>query len=257
MDTAGEFSADLAVTAQKLRTVRGGGTLPLGMSKTQKDKQKKQWRLSDPMEKLSAGLDKLSTVCDEKMAGKGTKQKTKVPYPCWICSNNVEEKTQALGCEKCDAWAHAKCVGVTDKFLDIIANGKGICFDTYCDSCRTNENMQMMEELKEIKHKLETHGDVMQNCLAAQNDVILRLTGNIDLLKNEMKQMTTEMKQIKDENKELKKICSDLRDDNKNAKSKTPATNAQTLSYASTAKNALITTAAESESIMLGSHLND
>ena len=48
---------------------------------------------------------------------------------------------------------------------------------------------------------------------------------------------------------ELKKICSELQDENKNAKSKIPATNAQTLNYASVAKNALTVKAADSESI--------
>ena len=61
--------------------------------------------------------------------------------------------------------------------------------------------------------------------------------------------MAAEMKQIKDENKELKKICSELRNENKNAKSRMPATNSQTPSYANVAKNALIVKAADSESI--------
>ena len=64
-----------------------------------------------------------------------------------------------------------------------------------------------------------------------------------------MKLMTIEMKQIKDENKELKKICSELLDENKNARGKMPATNAQTPSYANTAKNALIVKTADSGNI--------
>ena len=60
-----------------------------------------------------------------------------------------------------------------------------------------------------------------------------------------MKLMTTEMKQIKDENKKLKKICSEIRDENMNARSKMPATNTQTPSYANIAKNALIVKSAD------------
>ena len=61
-----------------------------------------------------------------------------------------------------------------------------------------------------------------------------------------MKLMTTEMKQIKDENKELKKICSEIQDENMNARGKMPPTNTQTPSYANVAKNALIVKAADS-----------
>ena len=58
--------------------------------------------------------------------------------------------------------------------------------------------------------------------------------------------MTTEMKQIKDESKELEKICSEIQDENMNARSKMPATNTQTPSYANIAKNALIVKSADS-----------
>ena len=64
-----------------------------------------------------------------------------------------------------------------------------------------------------------------------------------------MKLMTTDMKQIKDENKELKKICSEIRYENMNARSKMPATNAQTPSYANVAKNALIVKSTDSGNI--------
>ena len=87
---------------------------------------------------------------------------------------------------------------------------------------------------------METQDDATQRHFIIQKDVIHKLTGNIDNLEKEMKLMTTEMKQIKDENKELKKICSEIRDENMNARGKMPATNTQTPSYANVAKNALI-----------------
>ena len=61
--------------------------------------------------------------------------------------------------------------------------------------------------------------------------------------------MTTEMKLIKDENKGLEKLCSEIRDENMNAKSRMPATNTQTPSYANIAKNALIVKSADNGSI--------
>ena len=64
-----------------------------------------------------------------------------------------------------------------------------------------------------------------------------------------MKLMTTVMKQIKDENKELKKICSEIRDEIMNARSKMPATNTQTPSYANVTKNVLIVKSADSGNI--------
>ena len=103
----------------------------------------------------------------------------------------------------------------------------------------------MLKEIRELKQIMET-----------QRDHIHILTGNIDnvneemkLMTAEMKQMTAEMKLIKDENKGLKKICSEIRDENMNAKSRIPATNTQTPSYANIAKNALIVKSADRGSI--------
>ena len=96
---------------------------------------------------------------------------------------------------------------------------------------------------------METQKDETQKLFAAQRDLIHKLTGNIDNLNKEMKLITTEMKQIKDENKGLKKICSEIQDENMNARSRMPATNTQTPSYANIAKNALIVKSADSGSI--------
>ena len=146
---------------------------------------------------------------------------------------------------------YARCVDVWEKVTEGINQGKGIRFGTYCDSCGPNDkhHEEMMKEIMQIKHKLETQDDAMQRHLATQNDLIHKQTGNTDNLEREMKLMTAQMKQIKEENKELKKICSELRDENKNAKSKMPATNAQTPNYANVAKNAVIVKTADSESI--------
>ena len=107
-----------------------------------------------------------------------------------------------------------------------------------------------MKEIRELKQNMETQKDEEQNLFAAQiRDLIHKLTGNIDDLNKEMKLMTTEMKQIKDENKELKKICSEIQDENMNARSRMPPTNTQTPSYANIAKDALIVKSADSGSI--------
>ena len=96
---------------------------------------------------------------------------------------------------------------------------------------------------------MQTQKDETQKPFAAQRDLIHILTGNIDNLNKEMKLMTTEIKQTKDENKGLKKICSEIRDENMNARSRMPTTNSQTPSYANIAKNALIVKSADSGSI--------
>ena len=106
-----------------------------------------------------------------------------------------------------------------------------------------------MKEIRELKHKLETQDGTTQRYFVIQKDVMHKLTGNIDNLEKEMKLMTTEMKQIKDVNKELKKICSEIRDENMNARGKMPATNKQTPSYANVAKSALIVKSADSRNI--------
>ena len=54
---------------------------------------------------------------------------------------------------------------------------------------------------------------------------------------------------MKEENKELKKVCSEIQDENMNARGKMPATNTQTPSYANVAKNALIVKSADSGNI--------
>ena len=175
----------------------------------------------------------------------GAKQKHEV-YQCWVCSSNVTDGTSGIGCEKCSVWAHARCVNVTDKFIEDINKGKRISIVAYCDSCTSDDKYQkeMMKEIMAIKHKLDTQDGAIQRHLDTQN-VIHKLTGNIDNLEREMKLMTVELKQIKDENKELKKICSELWDEN-NARGKMPATNAQASSYANATKNALIVKTADS-----------
>ena len=96
---------------------------------------------------------------------------------------------------------------------------------------------------------METQKDETQKLFVAQRDLIHKLTGNIDNFNKEMKLMTAEMKLIKDENKGLKKICSEIRDENMNAKSRMPATNTQKPSYANIAKNVLIVKSADNGSI--------
>ena len=209
-----------------------------------KKKKKEEWRKSSPVNTMTESFIELGELCTQAMANKqGIKQKHE-EYLCWICSSDVEDGTPGICCKKCGAWVHARCVNVSYKVIDDINKGKGISIVVYCDSCGSNDKHQkeMLKEIREIKHKLETQDDVMRR----QNDVIHKLTGNIDNLVRDMKLMTAEMKQIKDENKKLKKIYSELRDENNNAKSKMPATNAQTLSCANAAKNALIVKTADS-----------
>ena len=62
-----------------------------------------------------------------------------------------------IGCERCGAWEHARCVDVSEKVIEGIKKGKGIRFGTHCDFCGSNDKHQeeMMKEIMEIKHKLE------------------------------------------------------------------------------------------------------
>ena len=166
-------------------------------------------------------------------------------YPCWVCSNNVSSGA-SVGCEDCDAWAHAKCVKLPDTVIGYLNKGYRIGIKVYCDSCLSKKDQNgVLKEIRELKQIMET-----------QRDHIHILTGNIDnvnkemkLMTAEMKQMTAEMKLINNENKGLKKICSEIRDENMNAKSRIPATNTQTPSYANIAKKALIVKSADSGSI--------
>ena len=92
---------------------------------------------------------------------------------------------------------HAQCVNLSDKFIGDINKGKRISIAAYCESCKSNDKYQeeVMKEIMELKHKMETQDDAIQRHLVTQKDVIHKLTGNIDNLKKEMKLMTTEMKQ--------------------------------------------------------------
>ena len=78
--------------------------------------------------------------------------------------------------------------------------------------------------------------------MAALNDVILKMAGNIDIL-------TTELEEIKNENKNLKKIYSEPRDENKNAISKAPVTNTLTQSCTNLVTSALIVKTSDKASI--------
>ena len=179
------------------------------------------------------------------MADKCESKQKHESYPCWVCSNNVSSGA-SVGCEDCDAWAHAKCVKLPDNVIGYLNKGYRIGIKVHCDSCLSKKDQNgALKEIRELKQIMET-----------QRDHIHILTGNIDnvnkemkLMTAEMKQMTAEMKLIKDENKGLKKICSEIRDGNMNAKSRIPATNTQTPSYANIAKNALIVKSADNGSI--------
>ena len=165
------------------------------------------------------------------MADKCESKQKHESYPCWVCSNNVSSGA-SVGCEDCDAWAHAKCVKLPDNVIGYLNKGYRIGIKVHCDSCLSKKDQNgALKEIRELKQIMET-----------QRDHIHILTGNIDnvnkemkLMTAEMKQMTAEMKLIKDENKGLKKICSEIRDENMNAKSRIPATNTQTPSYANIA----------------------
>ena len=165
-------------------------------------------------------------------------------------NQNKNKNYTRVGCEDCDGWAHAKCVNLSDTFIGHMNKGNKIKINAQCESCMSNKNQNgVMREIRELKQIMETQKDEAQKLFVAQRDLIHKLTGNIDNLSKEMKLMTAEMKLIKDENKGLKKICSEIRDENMNAKSRMPATNTQTPSYANIAKNALIVKSADNESI--------
>ena len=139
-----------------------------------------------------------------------------------------------MGCEDCHAWAHAKCVNLPDSFIGHMNKGNYVNIIAQCGSYKSNKHQnEVMKEIRLLKQNMETQKDETQKLFAAQRDQLIhKLTGNIDNLNKEMKLMTTEMKQIKDENKGLKKICSEIRDENMNARSRMPATNTRTPSYA-------------------------
>ena len=214
-------------------------------SKDKKAKGKKEEGKSGGLDSVLKSVTELGEVCVKAMADKCESKQKHELYPCWVCSNNVSSGA-SVGCEDCDAWAHAKCVKLLDTVIGYLNKGYRIGIKVHCDSCLSKKDQNgVLKEIRELKQIMET-----------QRDHIHILTGNIDnvnkemkLMTAEMKQMTAEMKLIKDENKGLKKICSEIRDENMNAKSRIPATNTQTPSYANIAKNALIVKSADSGSI--------
>ena len=250
VDAAGEFFDELAAYCLVTAVSDGGEGFPLGkMFKDQKAKEKKEEGKSGGLDSVLKSVMELGEECDKAMANKReSKQKHKL-YPCWVCSNNVSTGA-SVGCEDCDAWAHAKCVNLPDTFIGHMNKGNRIRINAHCDSCMSNKNQNgVMKEIRELKQIMETQKDEAQKLFVTQRDLIHKLTGNIDHLNKEMKLMTAEMKLIKDENKGLKKICSEIRDENMNSKSRMPATNTQTPSYANIAKNALIVRSADNGSI--------
>ena len=215
-------------------------------AKDKKAKGKKEEGKSGGLDSVLKSVTELGEVCVKAMADKCESKQKHESYPCWICSNNVSSGA-SVGCEDCDAWAHAKCVKLPDTLIGYLNKGYRVGIKVHCDSCLSNKDQNgVSKEIRELKQIMETQKDETQKLFVAQRDLIHKLTGNIDNLNKEMKLMTAEMKLIKDENKGLEKICSEIRDENMNAKS---ATNTQTPSYASIAKNALIVKSADSGSI--------
>ena len=201
VDAAGEFFDELA--AYCLDTTvsdRGGGGCPSEkMFKDQKAKGKKEEGKSGGLDSVLKSVTELGDECVKAMANKRESKQKHELYPCWVCSNNVSTGA-SVGCEDCDAWAHAKCVNLPDTFIGHMNKGNRIRIKAHCDSCMSNKNQNgVMKEIRELKQIMET-----------QRDLIHKLTGNIDNVNKEMKLMTAEMKLIKDENKGLKKICSEI-----------------------------------------------
>ena len=229
---------------------RGGGFSPLGkISKDHKANGKKEEGKSGGLGSILRNVTELGEECAKMMENKRESNQKHELYPCWVCSNNVSSGS-SIGCNDCDAWARAKCVNLSDTLIGHMNKGNRIKINAQCGSCMSNKNQNgVMKEIRELKQIMETQKDEAQKLFVAQRDLIHKLTGNIDNLDKEMKLMTTEMKLIKDENKGLKKICSEIRNENMNAKSRMPATNTQTPSYANIAKNALIVKSADNGSI--------
>ena len=211
-------------------------------STDKKAKGKKEEGKSGGLDSVLKSVTELGEVCVKAMADKCESKQKHESYPCWVCSNNVSCGA-SVGCDDCDAWAYAKCVKLLDTVIGYLNKGYRIGIKVHCDSCLSKKDQNgVLKEIRELKQIMET-----------QRDHIHILTGNIDnvneemkLMTAEMKQMTAEMKLIKDENKGLKKICSEIRDETMNVKSRIPATNTQTPSYA---KNALIVKSADRGSI--------
>ena len=219
------------------------------MSKDQKANGKKEEGKSGGLDSVLLNVTDLGEECTKMMANKRESKQKHELYPCWVCSNNVSSGS-SIGCDDRDAWAHAKCVNLSDTLIGHMNKGNKIKINAQCGSCMSNKNQNgVMKEIRELKQIMETQKDEAQKLFVAQRDLIHKLTGNIDNLNKEMKLMTAEMKLIKDENKGLKKICSEIQDENMNAKSRMPATNTQTPSYANIAKNALIVKSADNGSI--------
>ena len=164
-------------------------------SKDKKAKGKKEEGKFGGLDSVLKSVTELGEVCVKATADKCESKQKHELYPCWVCSNNVSTGA-SVGCEDCDAWAHAKCVKLPDTFIGYMNKGNRIRIKAHCDSCISNKDQNgVMKEIRELKQIMET-----------QRDHIHKLTDNIDNVNKEMKLMTAEMKLIKDESKGLKKI---------------------------------------------------
>ena len=121
------------------------------MFKDQKAKGKKEERKSGGLDSVLLGVTELGEECAKVMANKrDTKQKREL-YPCWVCSNNVSSGS-SIGCDDCDAWAHAKCVNHTDTFIEQINKGNKIKINAQCRPCMSKKKSERSDEgNKEIK----------------------------------------------------------------------------------------------------------
>ena len=218
---AGEFFDELAANCLDTAVSDGGGggggrVFPLGkMFKDQKAKGKKEERKSGGLDSVLLSVTELGEECAKAMANERESKQKHELYLCWVCSNNVSSGAN-VGCDDCDAWAHAKCVKFSDTFIEHMNKGNKIKINAQCESCMSKKKKKkknqngVMKEIRELKQIMETQKEETQKFFVAQRDLIHKLTGNIDNLNKEMKLMTAELKLIKDENKGLKKICSEI-----------------------------------------------
>ena len=86
----------------------GGGIPPRRSLRIEKLVKKTEWRKSGPIDTITESLIEIGELCTQVMAKKQeAKQKQEVPYPSWICSNNVRDRTPGIGCDGCGAWVYS------------------------------------------------------------------------------------------------------------------------------------------------------
>ena len=123
------------------------------------------------------GCRKKTLTAEEKTAGKEYCKVCTEKNKCKCCKAVCEEGHKALNCEMCTNWLHIQCIGMDEKWYDILneMNESKVGLHWFCQECdkKAIDMMQSFTQMKtrqdQMESRFESRFEVMEKKL---NDML-------------------------------------------------------------------------------------